>query len=331
MDNLCHTLAGAALARAGAGRGTAHGTAALLIGANLPDIDVLAAVLDDTTGLAVRRGWTHGVLALAVLPFLLTGLLLFWDRLRRNRRPGAPAVPRTLLLASFVGVLSHPLLDLLNTYGIRLLMPFSDRWFYGDTLFIIDVWAWLVLSTGVYLSARRGRTGVPHPARPALVALAVFSVYAVGMRILTLRAESVARSAIEARWGEPVGSVLASPVPVDPLTRLIVAAVPGGYRTGIVRLGPDPAFMPTRSDLVAAGPWGSEPVHAAMRTRPARDFLVWARYPYVEMERVPAGTLVHFIDARYADRPGVRFGALSVLVPDDRPVLTWLPEAPPQP
>ena len=159
----------------------------------------------------------------------------------------------------------------------------------------------------------------------------MFAAYAAGMRILTLRAEWVAHAAIEARWGEPVGSVLASPVPVDPLTRLIVAAVPGGYRTGIVRFGAGPAFLPTRSDLVAAGPWGSEPVHAAMRTRAARDFLVWARYPYVEMDRVPAGTLVHFIDARYADRPGVRFGALSVLVPDDRPVLTLLPGAPRQP
>ena len=331
MDNLCHTLAGAALARAGAGRGTAYGTAALLIGANLPDIDVLAVFLSDTTGLAVRRGWTHGVLALAALPLLLTGFLLLWDRLRRGRRSGPPLAPRALLRASFVGVLSHPLLDLLNTYGIRLLMPFSGRWFYGDTLFIIDVWAWLLLSTGVYLSVRRSRTGVPHPARPALVALAVFVSYAAGMRLLTLRAEWVAHAAIEARWGDPVGSVLASPIPVDPLTRLIVAVVPGGYRTGIVRLGASPAFTPTRSDLVEAGPWASEPVHAAMRTRAAHDFLVWARYPYVEMERVPAGTLVHFIDARYADRPGVRFGALSVLVPDDQPVLTWLPDTPRQP
>ena len=327
MDNLCHTLAGAALARAGAGRGTAYGTAALVLGANLPDIDALAVFLGGTTHLAVRRGWTHGILALAVLPFLLTGLLLLWSRLRGARRHGPPTVPRALLLASFLGVLSHPLLDLLNTYGIRLLMPFSGRWFYGDSLFIIDVWAWLLLSTGIYFSARRARAGRPYAARPALAALALLATYAAGMRGLTLRAEAAARRAIEARWGEPVANVLASPVPVDPLTRLIVAAVPGGYRTGIVKVFGTPEFTPTRSDPVAAGPWGSEPVHAAMRTRAARDFLVWARYPYVEMERAPAGTLVHFIDARYADRPGVRFGALSVLVPDDQPVLTWLPGA----
>jgi hypothetical protein len=30
-----------------------------------------------------------------------------------------------------------------NTYGVRLLMPYSDRWFYGTALSIIDPWVWL--------------------------------------------------------------------------------------------------------------------------------------------------------------------------------------------
>ena len=43
-----------------------------------------------------------------------------------------PARVGPLLLISYLGVLSHVLLDYLNNYGVRLLMPFSDRWFYGD-------------------------------------------------------------------------------------------------------------------------------------------------------------------------------------------------------
>ena len=42
MDNVCHTLVGAALAESGLGRRTSLGFATLLIGANLPDLDVLA-------------------------------------------------------------------------------------------------------------------------------------------------------------------------------------------------------------------------------------------------------------------------------------------------
>ena len=49
-------------------------------------------------------------------------------------------------------MLTHPALDWLNTYGIRLLMPFDGRWFYGDVLFIVDPWVWLLLGTAVLLA-----------------------------------------------------------------------------------------------------------------------------------------------------------------------------------
>ena len=75
------------------------------------------------------------------------------------------------LLLSYLGVLTHVALDWLNTYGVRLLMPFDRRWFYGDTLFIIDPWLWLALGGGVWL-ARRG--GGPAPARRALVVAMVY-------------------------------------------------------------------------------------------------------------------------------------------------------------
>lgn len=59
--------------------------------------------------------------------------------------------PGVLLGIAFLGVWSHPLLDWVNTYGIRLLMPFNDTWFYGDSIFIIDPWLWLLAGAGVVL------------------------------------------------------------------------------------------------------------------------------------------------------------------------------------
>ena len=67
MDNLCHSLAGAALADAGLKRYTARGMSTLIIASNLPDIDV-AVFATDTLAMSFRRGWTHGVLAMGVLP-----------------------------------------------------------------------------------------------------------------------------------------------------------------------------------------------------------------------------------------------------------------------
>ncbi len=153
MDPFAHTFMGASLAASGLRKYTPLATAALVIGANAPDIDIAVLVMGDYSDLAHRRGWTHGVLAWVVLPFLVTGLLLLWDRIvRRRKQPEQPPVQlRWLLLLSAVGVLSHPALDWLNNYGIRLLMPFDGRWFYGDALFIIDPWVWLALGGVTFL------------------------------------------------------------------------------------------------------------------------------------------------------------------------------------
>jgi inner membrane protein len=156
MDPLTHTLTGAALSRSGLRRHTALATATLVIAANAPDIDIVTVELGEYASLALRRGITHGPIALLVLPFVVAGAVLAYDRLwRRRRNPQAePARPLPLLLLAFLGVLTHPMLDWLNTYGIRLLMPFSPQWFYGDALFIIDPWLWLLLGGALAIAAR---------------------------------------------------------------------------------------------------------------------------------------------------------------------------------
>ena len=163
MDNVCHTLVGAAFGEAGLKQRTRFGQSTLMIAANLPDLDVLVFATD-VPSVAFRRGWTHGTMAQALLPVLLATTFYAIGRMRSGRADGVPVRMRWLLLLSYVGVLSHVALDWLNSYGIRLLMPFDGRWFYGDTLFIIDPWLWLTLGVGVWLARRRGGSG---PARQA--------------------------------------------------------------------------------------------------------------------------------------------------------------------
>lgn len=163
MDPIAHTLFGATLSEAGFRRKTALATTTLIIGANLPDIDGLAMLVSSDYALHVRRGWTHGILALMIWPFLLAGAMMGIDRLLqriKKERKGPPLNPGWLLAISFIGVWSHPLLDWLNTYGVRLLMPFSDTWFYGDTLFIVDPWLWLLTGAGVVLARSKSRPGI---------------------------------------------------------------------------------------------------------------------------------------------------------------------------
>jgi inner membrane protein len=162
LDPIAHTLTGAALAVSGLKRATPLATAALLIGANIPDVDALAYFGGDFESLAFRRGWTHGLLALAIHPFVVTGLLLLWDRyVRLKAHPNAePARAGPLLGVAALAVVSHPALDWLNNYGLRWLMPFDGRWFYGDAVFIIDPWIWLVFGGVVFTFYSRRKTSL---------------------------------------------------------------------------------------------------------------------------------------------------------------------------
>lgn len=212
MDNLTHSLAGAVLGQMGLKRKTGLAMPALIIGANIPDIDAIATVFG-TQSLAMRRGLTHGPIALVVLPLILTALLLAYHRWRPNLKR-LPVHRGWLLALAYIGTLSHPALDWMNSYGIRFLEPFSSQWFAGDTLFIIDVWIWTALALGVWLSQRRERRAAPDWQTPAVASFAAICVYILGNGLITGRAEAIGADAVAATRGKPPTLVVANPVPV---------------------------------------------------------------------------------------------------------------------
>ena len=316
MDNLCHTLVGAALAEAGLRKRTPLAAAALVIGANLPDLDGLAYFLaGPDEALGFRRGWTHGILAVPLWPFVLSGALVAWDRsVRRRRDPAAaPADPRVLWWLSALAVLTHPLLDLLNTYGVRLLMPFRDVWYYGDTLFIVDPWVWLALGAGYLLSSRRRRRGAPGAGRPAAWALALSGAYVVAMAAGTLASRAVARNEMAAR-GVPVDRLMVGPLPATPFRRQVVVGSGTRYHRGTVDLLRSPRYRDDAPPMLERSSDGPEALTAA-RTREGALFLHWARFPVFMVDRAARPPRVAIVDLRYTLDPGAGFGALSVSLP----------------
>ena len=295
MDNLCHTLVGAALGEAGLKRRTRFGNATLMIASNLPDIDVLVFATG-TPSVAFRRGWTHGILADLLLPPLLTAVMIWFARRRPAHAGSTPFRPREILLLAYLGVLVHVSMDLLNNYGVRLLMPFSQHWFYGDVLFIIDPWLWLVLGAGVWL-ARMWKS--PLSARNAL---AIALIYVVAM-IVNARA---ARAEIVDRWqqvaGQPPHAVMVGPMPVTPMRRQVIIDAGDHYETGTF------SWMPRniRFDAAMVAKNDQDPHVAAARTSPnIRAFLIWSRFPFFVIDRVDGGTRVSVGDMRFIGGPGV--------------------------
>lgn len=320
MDNLTHSLVGALLGQAGLKRKTGLAMPALIIGANLPDIDAACFFwLDGQEHLGFRRGITHGPPALILLPLVLAVLLYGFDRwqAKRGKRPeGRPPVNfKWLYLLSFIGCLTHPALDWLNVYGIRLLEPFSSEWFYGDTLFIIDVWLWALMGFATWWSLRREKRGGEWR-RPARVAIAAALVY-IGMNgAITAKAEAASSNFIAGV------EAIASPLPVVFWEREIIlhnrSAPPetaspmiNGWNlfvgaTGRLSSLADPVVFVEEEgrQLLAASDIAAEDSQV-------RAFLFWSRTPFTECG--PDGSVL-LRDARFYD-PMAR-DRFTVALPD---------------
>jgi inner membrane protein len=315
MDNLCHTLVGAAFGEAGLKQHSRFGSATLMIAANLPDVDVLVFG-SDVPSVAFRRGWTHGILAQIVLPLLLAGLVFMIDR-RRPARPGSDATRSTsprraslpaLIMLSYAGVLSHVFLDFLNNYGVRLLMPFSGRWFYGDALFIIDPWLWLILGAGVLVARTRRRWRLSA----ARVSLVVAAAYVAAMLASAHAARIFVHETWRAERGRDARALMVGPLPVTPLRKQVIVDAGDHYETGTFAWFPrrvtfDPEVVPKRDEAPA--------VLVARNTDPRlRGILVWSRFPFYVVAPAPGGVRVMLRDMRFtlAGRGGF---AATVFVP----------------
>jgi inner membrane protein len=158
MDNVTHSIAGLLLAEAAARlRARAGGSppatrfapiAAIssMIAANLPDADLFYSGLGggDRLGYMLHhRGYTHTVVVAILGAMLLWALAaLLWRR--RARAWPARDDARWLLALLLAGTLSHLALDWTNSYGVHPFWPLNDRWRYGDAVFIVEPWLWVV-------------------------------------------------------------------------------------------------------------------------------------------------------------------------------------------
>lgn len=360
MDNLTHTMVGACLGQAGLNRRTRLAAPALLIGANLPDLDILALFRGDDFQFAFRRGWTHGVLGVAVLPALLVVVILLVDRWSRWRTPQLNAVHvPSLLLCSYLATATHPLLDWFNTYGMRWLMPFNATWTYGDTLFIVDPWLWLALAFPLVVAARRG-TGwwaVGGAVAAALmftqigvskVAAGLWMIGALGIAVVRIRgpvrqpSTGIARAVLV---GTAIYAALMFLAGVGSARVARRWFVDRGIETSDVMASPVPA-NPLARDVVgvardgyhfarvtvaprwevqtAGPPMRSEEgpaVEAARHAPQLAGFMSWIRYPSFEVDPRAGGYRVNIRDARYVRGPFGGFGTAWVELDSARVVV----------
>ena len=299
MDNLTHSLTGWALGQAGLKTQTRKGLAALILGANMPDIDVFLGWVP-WVPLATHRGFTHSLVGgVVVMPPLLFGLLWLLDRWQVSRggrfRSGLPMHPGWLLALCYIGAVSHPLLDVLTTYSVQLLSPFSSAWYHSDGLFIIDLWLWLLFAGIIFWSKRREKRGGEWR-RPVQAAIAVALSYIAINLLISQLAYADARD-----WaGErPVEAMFASPPPFFSWRRDLVWREDDCYR----RAPYDPlgAGFGNVSECQPTN-MGDPVVRAAIARDPRlQKFLRWSILPQAQIERGRCTARVTIGDARYGE------------------------------
>ncbi len=128
---------------------------ASVVANNLPDADIVYTWITEPKPLGSllhHRGHTHTVLVGLVMAGLFGLALARWVR----RLPAAEERDTRLIFGlCLLGPLLHLLLDFGNNYGVHPFWPLTGRWFYGDSIFIIEPLWWAAAVPIVAQTVRR--------------------------------------------------------------------------------------------------------------------------------------------------------------------------------
>jgi len=181
MDNLTHSLVGLTTAKAGLERLSPYATVVCLASANAADADFVSLFFGDRwTLLQHHRGITHSIVGTIAIGLLIPILAFAMERIVASVTNYQSRIRlRGLLIASLIAAATHPVMDWTNNYGVRPLLPWNGRWFYGDLVFIVDPYLWLVLGGAMFLltSSSKSKT----------VAWAAFATLVTALMMLASR------------------------------------------------------------------------------------------------------------------------------------------------
>jgi inner membrane protein len=155
MDSVTQVALGSAVGVAVMGRRVGIWKSALWGGlcGTLPDLDVLIDHGDPIRNMTFHRTESHALFYLTLLSPLLAWLV--------HRLHGDGASFRRWWLATWLALITHPLLDWLTIYGTQLGLPFTDHPFAVGSVFVIDpiYTLLLVFGLGAAALAARARPG----------------------------------------------------------------------------------------------------------------------------------------------------------------------------
>ncbi|MBI3015451.1 MAG: metal-dependent hydrolase [Candidatus Tectomicrobia bacterium] len=286
MDNLSHTLVGAAIANSGPRQ--KFGKAAtwtLLVTANLPDIDAVLRFWGRDFYILYHRSFTHSVVGLFTIPLLVAGVIrILW--------PGKRFW--TFYWISFLGILSHQIFDLITSWETLIFHPLNQHRFSLGWVFILDFFFWGILGLPLLIRIF-WKIDLRKWSRVSLAVLALYIGFAGGN---WWKARDLGRD-LAAGLGSGAALIGVYPQPLSPLNWGAIVKADGQLHQVFFHTYDSLATLHQRPNRTFVQNLDNPDVKAALATPPGRAYLKWAQAPAALVEQNGEGPVVILYDVRF--------------------------------
>ena len=314
MEPVTHALTSIALGRAGLNKITRAATPMLLVSGLIADVDWVTRLGRAGLFLHGHRTITHslvGTVAIAAAVAVAT-----WLAGRKYPKFAVGIFPALGICAVGAGV--HLLLDMLNGYGLKLLWPFSAKWYAWDLADTVDSWILIFLLVGLLvpelfrlvheeIGSKPKRNGRQRGAIFALVCVALV----IAWRAFSHQEAIALLDSREYRGQTPL-VVAAYPKPSNPLLWSGVVETDNAVFNLEVPLGPGRKFDPELAD-VHFKPESSVTLKNAVASSTAIEFLNFARFPLASVQPKGDGFQVRLRDMRFESELAGRRGIIAII------------------
>ena len=314
MEPVTHALTSIALGRAGLNKITRAATPMLLVSGLIADIDWVTRLGGAATFLRGHRTITHSLVGTAAI--IAAVAVASWFTGREYPKFAVGIFPALVICT--IGAGTHLLLDMLNGYGVKLLWPFSPKWYAWDLADAVDSSILFFLLAGLLIPElfrlvleeigskpkRHGRQ------RGAIVGLVFVALVIAGRGFAHQRAVAL----LDARdyRGQTPLEVAAFPRPSNPLLWSGVAETDNALFNMEVPLGPGREFDSELAD-VHFKPQPSLTLKNAVSSPTAIEFLNFARFPLASVQPEGDGFQVRLRDMRFESELAGRRGIIAII------------------
>lgn len=225
MDSLTHIVLGAATGEVILGKKV--GNKALIWGAiagSLPDFDtIFTPLLSPIDGLFFHRGASHAfIFALIAAPIL--GYIA--SRFHKDK------LFMQWTFMSLLAIMTHSTIDILNTYGTALLLPFSNQRLAFDAIGIVD-FAFLIPITTLLTILIIKPQASPKRKKYAIWILAYSAFFVVFAISNKLYIEQNVKKQLQSK-GIEFSRLNTAPLPYTNFLWLVMAEDPSGFHYGYI-------------------------------------------------------------------------------------------------